>query len=205
MKTNLIIGIVIAALAVAGLAVGLALHFTRGPENNGIMERAGVSAGQTVKLRIGPTFIFADHSVDRSVLAESVTWWNRQQPHQITYEFNQPLFDAESDRPITERRSITMFVSELAQECGGTTDIHYDRRTGLILSAIIAINKAHIYNRRSYVGSVEHEIGHILTLEDDPNPGIDLNSIMRLKLNPGGVLTPYDRGLLTESPEVMRD
>lgn len=205
MKTNIIIGAIIAAVAVAGVVTGLVIHFTRGPENNGVMERPGISAGQTVKLKVGPTLILADTSVDRNVLAEGVAWWNLRQPHQLSYEFNQSLFDAESDRPITSRRGITMFVAELSQERGGLTDIHYDRRTGQIISAIITINKAHTYNRRTYKGSVIHEIGHILTLEDDPNPGIDLNSIMRLKLNPDGELTPFDRGLLTESPEVMRD
>lgn len=205
MKTNIIIGAVIAAVAIGGLVTGLVIHFTRGPENNGFMVRPGVSDGQTVTLRVGPTFIFADHSVDRNILAEGVSWWNYRQPHQLTYEFNQPLFDAESDRPITERRSVTMSVSELAQEQGGITDIHYDRRTGLILSAIIVINKAHTYDRRTYLGAVKHELGHVLRLDDDPNPGIDLNSIMRLRLNPEGILTPYDQGLLREDPPVMRD
>lgn len=197
MKANVVVFIIVAVVAVAGLVTGLVIQFTKGPEDAGMKARPGLMGSGNVELRPGVLDVVGDETVDAKVLSEAAAWWAAQkQPHRFAVEVNGERARTELSQALSRRKAVVMSVAEIATESGGLTTIHYDKVTGTIIAAEVVINHEHTYNAATYLGAVKHELGEVLGLEDDPNPGLDLNSIMRLKLNPGGVLTAHDAALL---------
>lgn len=200
MKINLTIGIVIAVVAIAALAVGLTRHFRDGPPNNVEMVRPG-EGDKTVSLfpSTGTRYLIADETVDWDTTVEAVNWWIAQDDS-LTFKLSQmPIkFRQLEALDVAKKRGYFLITEEELPEgkCGGITKVDYDKATGEIWGGTIRINKAHSYNKATRVWATIHELGHALSLEDDPAPGIDLNSVMRQKLNIGGVLVPEDLAYL---------
>lgn len=197
---NVIIGVVIGALAIAGLVVGLYFHFTAGPPENTALVRSGLN-GKMVKLRPISTlrhYTIVTDSVEPSILEEAVTWWNGLE---LSHGFD-TSYDANLLRTleVSDTRSkkglFLMHVASDQHRRGGCADVEYDRLTGEIWSGEAVLNHDHVYDRATYVAAAKHEMGHFLGLDDDPMPGIDLNSIMRSKLLVTGTLSKRDREYL---------
>jgi hypothetical protein len=199
-KLNLIIGIVIGVLAVVGLAVGLYFHFREGPPENVAMVRPGLN-GKMVKLRPISTlrhYTIVTDSVDPTVLEEAVSWWNGLElSHGFTTSYDaQLLRTLEVSTTKAKKGFFLMHVASDQHRRGGCAEVEYDKLTGEIWTGEAVLNHDHVYDRATYVAAAEHEMGHFLGLDDDPMPGIDLNSIMRSKLLVTGTLSKRDREYL---------
>jgi len=200
-KLNVIIGILIGVVAVLSLTVALIFHFKDGPPDNGALERDGFE-GTTVKLRPLSTiqsYTVVTDSVDLEVLEEAVSWWNGHGlSHSLRTSYRADLLRSLEGQTVRNKKGfILMHAHSDAYHRGGIAEINYDKVTGEIWSATVVINRQHTYDRVSYLVSVKHELGHApFGLDDDPLPGIDLNSIMRANLLTTGGLSKADRLLL---------
>jgi hypothetical protein len=196
---NLILGIVIGVLAVAGLVTGLVIHFRSGPPDNAAMIRPGINSD--VELRPMDdvlTYTVVTTSIDPRVLETATTWWNDQNlNHGIRTSYDAALLHSLEAASIGNRKGFVLaYRSGDDSRRGGLASVDYDKVTGEIWTSTVVINDQYVSDVETYVAAVKHELGHaVFGYEDDPDPGIDLNSIMRGTLNPGGVLTKSDAAL----------
>jgi len=202
-KWTLWLFIAMAVVAIAGIATGLAIHYGDGPGRLGgnptLMERPGRD-GKTVTLHQSPSVrLVIDNDVDTKIAQEAIEWWTKRTTYNISWgREDQDVWDhIGTDYPLLGGNFfVTVEAVPESEKCGGITDLRYNLDTGLIYTGTIKINHAYAYDKQTYLKAMIHEIGHVLGLEDDPLPGIDLNSIMRVTLNPTGVLTEEDRTAL---------
>jgi hypothetical protein len=206
-KWPLVVFSILLGVAMAGVVTGVSLHYCGGPEHYlggdpGFMVRPGTHGDVTQSPTPYPYWYEYREGMDRDVFEEAAQWWRDRVDYEITTSYthgSDAYWDAHHESKGLSHPGLFLFSVETVpdnEHCGGVTSIVYDRDTGEIVSGLIKINPMYTRDRRFYVAALIHEMGHTFALEDDPLPGLDLNSIMRLKLNPGGVLTPSDSKLL---------
>jgi hypothetical protein len=201
-KLGLGLFISIGILALAGVVTAIVLLCMKGPEDNGLMIRSGQNGNDvTLKQSICRPKVIASTSIDEKVLEEAVDWWNKaDQPYRISSVRGEKTFDAYFSKGLyADDPMIIMSTGETTNGVGDLTDITFNKMTGRMQACFVVVNTQYTYHRDTYLGVVKHSIGHCLGLEDDPNPGIDLNSNMRLELNVKGRLTEGDSETLART------
>lgn len=195
-----------------GIAIAVTIAFVfliiRGcnPEDEGLLERDGHVLHPDDWIQVWN--VVADDSVDPQVLSDSIQWINDTMGEKVVIggidpdRYNYDMMEGVSNN--VKAGNIYVAVNELRDHIdGGVTSHIYDKSNGEVWYSEVTIAKAHVYDRRTYVGAMKHELCHaVLMLADDPD---GLNSIMQAHLNPEGTITDHDKllalGIIRETPD----
>lgn len=202
MKWSIWVAVAIAVIALTAVVTGVVQRAKRGPEDNGRMVRDSVELYYTPRT----VRVVATSRVKDEVLHQSTSWWNEAGvPERFYYTIDDELYEQLHPQLADSYGLVLVDVAQVSDcpedtECGGVTFLVFDQTTGEIVAASVMLNALYAYNDETMTGAAKHEFGHVLGLADDPLPGLDINSIMRLRVNPGGILTPHDRRVLNRRP-----
>lgn len=194
-KINLIIGIVVAVLAIAGLAVGLYIHFTKGPPDNGLMVREGTDGEVTLRPKELPLTVFGRDGITAEEIVWASEWWNKRAGRKLFRSGGVDYFyDVAYDGgKAGKTRHVFVSVGAAESKCGGIARPIFDKANGEIWYTEITINHEHAYHKSTRKATLLHEMGHALGLEDDPH-SLDRGGIMDEKAATVGISdpTPHD-------------